>query len=91
MAIKFAEIEREKVLISWLQGFTQRDLTKKPPKDVEQLTENIGVGPSNLDRFIRVWVNKHFRAPGQQTPIGRGKLPGSTKYSQLKMLSGIAP
>ena len=88
--MKFSDIGRTEVLISWLQGFTQRDLSSQPPKDREKLTANIGIGESNLDRFIRVWVNRYFRSVDQKPYISRGKLPGTTTFLELKKLSGIS-
>lgn len=75
-------ISRRAQLIIWLQGFTRRNLTQQPPADGESLVTNIGVGPSNLDRFIRPWVNDRFRAPDGKERLASGALKSAT-FKQL--------
>lgn len=75
-------ISRRAQLIIWLQGFTKRNLAQDPPQDSDGLVVNIGVGASNLDRFIRPWVNERFRVPDGKDRLVSGALKAAT-FKQL--------
>lgn len=49
-------------LIAALDLFTRRDLTTREPGDSETVAQ-LGVGATNLDRYIRPWINQTFRDP----------------------------
>lgn len=76
-------LSRQAQLIIWLQGFTRRNLTTQPPGDGEKLVSNLGVGATNLDRFIRPWVNQQFRVPDGKLRLAPGTLDATTTFKQL--------
>lgn len=77
-------LSRRALLIVWLQGFTQRNLTSEPPGDAEKLVSNLGVGATSLDRFVRPWVNQQFRVPDNKTRLAPGTLDATVTFKQLR-------
>jgi hypothetical protein len=75
-------------LIEALQTFTGRDLRANPPQPSEKLGPDIGVGATNLDRFIRPWVNRAFREPDGRPPLSPGALKPSNSFAELCTAAG---
>lgn len=76
-------------IIATLQAFTSRDLAADPPKPAEKLGVDLGIGNSNLDRFIRPWINKRFRVPKKMGRLPPGAINGDTTFKQLCEAAGV--
>lgn len=75
---ELASISRKAQLIHWLQAFTTRDLSVDAPRDTEKLSANLGVSKTNLDKFVRPWVNARYRVPDRKPRLARGALDDAT-------------
>jgi hypothetical protein len=76
-------------IIVSLQTFTSRDLTANPPGADEKLGPDLGIGDSNLDKFIRPWINKRFRVPAGDPRLPPGAIKGDTTFKQLCKMAGV--
>lgn len=81
-------LSRRAKLIVWLQGFTRRNLKVEPPSDSEKLVSNLGVGATNLDKFIRPWVNQQFRVPDGKLRLAPGTIDATITFKQLCDFAG---
>src|SRR4051794_7253182 len=75
-------------IIITLQTFTSRNLTQFPPRPDEALGQDIGVGDTNLDRFVRPWINKRFREGDGKPRLPPGAITGKTTFKQLCEMAG---
>ena len=73
------------VLVTGLDPFTKRDLIVKPPKDNETM-QGLGIGATNLDRFVRPWINRRFRKALGKPYLLSGDIKADAKFSTVLAL-----
>ncbi|MFO0530380.1 hypothetical protein [Brevundimonas sp.] len=69
-------------LIAALDLFTRDDLVANPPADGHSM-QKIGVGATNLDRYIRPWINQTFRDPKGLARLVSGDLKVSDTFAAI--------
>ena len=84
----WSNLSRVAEIIITLQTFTLRDLTQFPPKADETLGQDLGVGDTNLDRFVRPWINKRFRERDAKPRLPPGSVTGKATFKQLCTMAG---
>lgn len=72
-------------LVAALDLFTRRDLTKSEPKDTETIAQ-IGVGATNLDRYIRPWINQTYRDALGLPRLMQGEVKTTMTFAALLSL-----
>jgi hypothetical protein len=80
-----AEDEVRARLIAALDLFTRRSLLHAPPADAETMA-HLGVGASNLDRYIRPWINQTFRDGHGLRRLVQGEVKTSAAFSAVLAL-----
>lgn len=70
-------------IVQSLQQYTDRDLSNHPPQDTEKVGDDLGVSKTNLDRFIRPWINKRFRVPAGKSRLPPGTIKSDTTFKAL--------
>ena len=83
-----SNLSRVAEIIITLQTFTARNLTQFPPKADDALGQDLGVGDTNLDRFVRPWINKRFREGDGKPRLPPGAISGKTTFKQLCEMGG---
>lgn len=84
MPVNFSDLSPRQELDLRLDAFTDRDLrVANPPKDPETMGE-LGISKTNLDAFVRIFVNNRFSAG-----YARGKLTPSVTYGELRAKCGV--
>lgn len=76
----FLELTPLEELVARLQSFTARNLRQSPPQPSESMA-TLGVSKTNLDAFIRPFVNKRFGAG--KTLYARNKLTPDVTFEAL--------
>ena len=72
-------------LIAALDLFTRRSLVQFPPKDSETMA-HLGVGATNLDRYIRPWINQSFRDALGLRRLVQGEVKTTAAFSAVLAL-----
>ena len=82
LAVLAADNEKSARLIAALDLFTRRNLVAEPPADADTM-EGLGVGSTNLDRYIRPWINQTFRDPQNRPRLLSGQLKTSATFAAV--------
>lgn len=72
-------------LIAALDLFTRRSLVDIPPSDAETMA-HLGVGATNLDRYIRPWINQSFRDALGLRRLVQGEVKTGAAFSAVLAL-----
>jgi hypothetical protein len=83
----FFELTPLEELVTRLQAFTRRPLKTRPPTDTDTMA-TIGVSKTNLDAFIRPFVNERFGTRGKPL-YARGKLTSDVTFKALREKCGL--
>lgn len=75
----------EQRLIAGLDPFTPRDLANNPPAPSENM-QRIGIGATNLNTFVRGFINRSFRVPTNKPPLPPGSIKVSNTWADLLKL-----
>lgn len=87
MPVDFTQLTPRQELVLRLDAFTDRDLrVANPPRDAETMAQ-LGISKTNLDVFVRIYVNKRFG--GGKTLYARGELKPTVTYSALCAKCGV--
>lgn len=87
MLENFMNLTPREELVARMQAFTRRNFRDAPPTDKETMAD-LGISKTNLDTFLRPYVNLRFPLPREQgapyVPLyDREKLGSSETYKAL--------
>ncbi len=78
-------LTEEQRLIAGLDPFTVRDLARNPPGAAENM-QRIGISATNLDTFVRGFINRTFRRPRNKPVLVPGAIKMTATWADLLKL-----